>query len=440
MDDKIKIHWVNHASFIVSYKNIRLMSDPWLFGPVFNNGWDLLVKTPFSMDDFGKVTHIWFSHEHPDHFCPPVIKKIPEQYRKNITVLFQTTKDHKVIEYCRNLGFKTRELPDHKWFNLTDDFKVMCGRVPFIDSWLFMEAGGQKVLNVNDCVVDSHWIVKEILQNTGTIDVLLTQFSYANWGGNPEQIMIRKELAREKFASMKLQIEALRPKHTVPFASFVYYSNEDNAYHNDAINTVFDALEFLKTETSTTPVILYPGDEWAVGQAHDNKEALEKYKKDYDIFRKPLRKNESIPKEKLSELAKQYIARLYAHNNRFFIWLLSRPPFNYFQPVHIYLMDLRTTVGFDLKNGLYDVDVPPDNAHAAMASDSLAYIFQHDWGLNTLNVNGRFRASQKNYRKLKKTLFLGILNNTGRTLRLKQLLDLHFFRWVILKKIIMEEL
>ena len=72
------ITFVNHASVIFSHKNIRLMTDPWIFGNAFNNGWSLLSESKFTIEDFDKITHIWFSHEHPDHFHPLVLKTIIE--------------------------------------------------------------------------------------------------------------------------------------------------------------------------------------------------------------------------------------------------------------------------------------------------------------------------------------------------------------------------
>ena len=98
------ITFVNHASVIFSHKDIRLMTDPWLFGSAFNNGWELLSKSKFQLDDFAKITHIWFSHEHPDHFHPGVLSKIPEDLRKKITILFQDTLDHRVAKKCMQLN------------------------------------------------------------------------------------------------------------------------------------------------------------------------------------------------------------------------------------------------------------------------------------------------------------------------------------------------
>ena len=119
MRGKIKIEWVNHASYIFQYKNSRIIADPWLFGSSFNDGWDLLVETQFKVESFKDITHIWFSHEHPDHFAPQVLGKIDEEIRKKITVLFQETTDKRVVNFCKKLSFKVEELSHRtKFVNL----------------------------------------------------------------------------------------------------------------------------------------------------------------------------------------------------------------------------------------------------------------------------------------------------------------------------------
>ena len=79
----MKIIWVNHASFIFEHSNIRLICDPWLSGTAFNEGWHLLAETKFKLKDFSQITHIWISHEHPDHFSPATLKKIPKNLIEN---------------------------------------------------------------------------------------------------------------------------------------------------------------------------------------------------------------------------------------------------------------------------------------------------------------------------------------------------------------------
>ena len=38
------IKFINHASFIVEHNGVRLLTDPWLKGNVFADGWSLLTE------------------------------------------------------------------------------------------------------------------------------------------------------------------------------------------------------------------------------------------------------------------------------------------------------------------------------------------------------------------------------------------------------------
>jgi len=63
--------------------------DPWLHGDVFNESWTLHPDPVFSEDDMARVTHIWISHEHPDHLSIATLRGIREERRSAITALFQ---------------------------------------------------------------------------------------------------------------------------------------------------------------------------------------------------------------------------------------------------------------------------------------------------------------------------------------------------------------
>jgi hypothetical protein len=104
------MRWVNHASFLLETGKIKLICNPWIEGTAFNNGWRLVSPTKCACQDFAGVTHIWFSHEHPDHFSPSNLHSIPEEFRRRITVLFRRTEDKRSIKVCAAMGFATREM------------------------------------------------------------------------------------------------------------------------------------------------------------------------------------------------------------------------------------------------------------------------------------------------------------------------------------------
>ncbi|MGH7895652.1 MAG: MBL fold metallo-hydrolase, partial [Candidatus Binatia bacterium] len=178
---------MNHSSYVVDSGGVRLICDPWLEGTAFNNGWALLSKTVFQYDDFRGITHLWFSHEHPDHFSPPNLRKIPAEHRRNITVLFQATTDRRVVDFCAKLGFKdVRELARDQWYEIAPSVKLLCHPCGgFEDSWLCIRTPEATLLNLNDCWIVDREPLLAIARLVGQVDVLTTQFSVSAWDGNP---------------------------------------------------------------------------------------------------------------------------------------------------------------------------------------------------------------------------------------------------------------
>ena len=71
------IKFINHASVVLENENTKLLSDPWYFGNVFHEGWSLIYENEEEeiLEILQTITHIWISHEHPDHLSIPFFKK-----------------------------------------------------------------------------------------------------------------------------------------------------------------------------------------------------------------------------------------------------------------------------------------------------------------------------------------------------------------------------
>ena len=402
----MRIDFVNHASVIVESGPVRLICDPWLDTRVFNDGWELLAETRFPYESFSDLTHIWFSHEHPDHFCPPNVRSIPEEARRGLQVLFRESKDRRVVEFCSALDFESVvELQPGERHELADDFAVRCKRVGE-DSWLLTEAEGLKVLNVNDCELYSRSEAEEIQAEVGSVDVLLTQFSYASWAGDtPEE---RKAAARKVLERMKMQVEVFAPSYIIPFASFVWFCHRENYHLNDGANRIDEVDAYLRAQTCATPIILYPGDSWTVGEPHDSSSAIERYLTDWQRVdaiapedlnpgggksREDLISEAESFRRKMSEEANPLLLRAYLSslsrqrggNSGLVDRLLMRA-----EPCYVWVDDHEQAYRFSALDGLEPVDEGPEGCDLRLSSDSLWYAFKFEWGGETLEVNGRY--------------------------------------------------
>ena len=388
----MQIKLINHSCVLVEKDDLKIICDPWIEGKVFDNGWDFIVPSAIEYDDFKSITHIWFSHEHPDHFFPPNIKKIAPEHRANITVLFQKTIDQRVLNYCEKMGFKkVIEMEPEKWYPLSNDLKAMCENYTEGDSWLALQSADMTVLNTNDCEVDNSHDTEAILKKIGgKVDILLAQFSYACWAGNKEQTEMRKSIAKTKLDIFLHQIKKFQPKYSIPIASYVWFCHQDNFYLNDYINKPNLVEERMTNETETVPVVLFPGETFKYGDTHDNTTSINNWLAAYDKIANTsfenLEKSNSAKIEDLIEESKKFTAGLKKD-----FGLVTKV----LKPSYIYLNDYKKSYTLSLSNGLTPSDVPQNECDIDLSSESLLFCMKFPWGNDTLGVNGKFKKPEK---------------------------------------------
>lgn len=406
----MRIQFINHASVKIITPHVRITSDPWYSGAAFNNGWDLIRADAEMTATASDATHVWLSHEHPDHFSVAFFKATSN---RALRVLFQKNADHRVAGYLRSQGFGVDEIAEGHDFPLAPGETIRIGRSGFYDSWNLLRADGCAVLNLNDCELNTEPDLLRLKSQIGSIDVLLTQFSYAAWKGGRANRALRENAARDKLATVRRQIECLKPKFVIPFASFIYFSHVENSYLNDSINDLDAVLKAIPADC--TPIIMRPRDTWTVGDAWDNREAIGYWREAYtSIASLPLR--EPMPSLAWSDLqthARQYRERVFRNNSKWLIQLASlMPAVGAFQPLTIRLTDLQRTVRFSFFEEFAEAPAgaAPD---VEMSTESLDFIFLNDFGYDTLTVNGRFEASTQGFARMTKNFAVGSLNALG---------------------------
>ena len=91
-------------------------------------------------------------------------------------------------------------------------------------------------------------------------------------------------------------------------------------------------------------------------------------------------------------------------------------------PVNIFISDLNIYLNFSIIDGLTDISENKLNDnYVKMDSNSLAFIFDYEYGLDTLLVNARFETFKTYKNNLIKSFAIGALNNTGRFMRFRDL-------------------
>tara|TARA_B100001057_G_scaffold55826_1_gene49561 strand:- start:88 stop:1425 length:1338 start_codon:yes stop_codon:yes gene_type:complete len=429
---KTSIEFINHASVVVSDGKISVLSDPWFLGDAFHKGWNLLHET--NEDEIKKllqkITHIWVSHEHPDHFSISFFQNYSQILRNNsIKILFQKTNDKRVFKFLNSKGLDVQELEFNKILKLSDNYNVTCIKDGFYDSGLLINSHGEKILNLNDCEITTSNRANEVLKLTGNVDVLLTQFSYAAWKGGINNKQWRINAAQEKINSMSLQVETFQPKYVIPFASFFYFSNKENFYLNDSANKPEQLKDKLK-KYSEKLVIMAPKD--ILGgkmESLNNVKAINFWKNKYEkLSDLSLNQFSTTDLNIINNSFKTYCERIEKNNNLFLIKIIRYlSPIKAFKPIIVKITDLNLNLKFDYVRKIFSQT--SEQAMLSMKSESLNFIFKNSFGFDTLTVNGCFEEVQKGgFVKATKTLAIENLNNLGIKIELKTLFNISIIK------------
>ena len=398
--------FVNHACFHVTNAETVLLVDPWVEGPVFNNGWSLLDNSTSNatlvreLDGLHRNTFIWFSHEHPDHFSVPFIKRLKQDFPRKATLLFQHTKDKRVVSFLRRNGFSVVECLSGEPVCLDNEMAITVYPHADGDSYCLITCAGRAILNLNDCAINSAELCRDVKRHlptqSGRVDVLLTQFGYANWVGNPFEPELRRSAADEKLQRIKLQIAAFNPTLTIPFASFVTFSSIENNYLNDCQNSVGQLARWAARTPATGSIrFMQPGGKLDLD--HDTP-ATTVRRNDLAVahWERLARQSPELLPPEPAVAPEQVRAAIDKHraatraNLLMLPWLLER--IGMIQPLRIYLPDLSMiiTASYVRPCSEQPAGLPHD---ISMTSASAVFLFSNEYGFNTTHVNGRFRTS-----------------------------------------------
>jgi hypothetical protein len=283
------------------------------------------------------------------------------------------------------------------------------------DSWLAIRTPAELLLNVNDCLITTELEMTEILAAIGRPpDVLASQFSYASWVGNPDDVAAHEEAAREILERFGEQVETFTPRYVIPFASFVWFCHEENWFMNRSVNRVSRAVERIGDRA--VPVVLYPGDVWDVGTEPPTATALERYAQDYaTVAERPRTAGDPVSLEALREAGDAYRQRNLGHHGVTLraLTLAGKPA-----PASVWLTDLGRAVRLNLRRGVTASSKQRDDCDVALSSAALLYLLQNMWGGNTLIINGRFaRPAGGDFEKFLRYVRLGDRTNHGKTVK-----------------------
>lgn len=392
------IEFVNHSCIILTHNNVSLAMDPWIEGSVFNNSWDLLINTPLkSIESLKKTQFIWFSHEHPDHFNPPNLKIFSN--RNNF--LFQKTIDKRVVKFLAKISPNINEIDFNETLQLSKNFSIQVIPFQYLDSMSIVRIENLTILNLNDCDIKNDFQLNFIKKLTGPIDILLVQFSYAIGKSNKNNKAEREKWANEISKKLSKNIKFLNPKIVIPFASFCFFSKNDNFYMNDSINKIETIINYLSKENPKIKFLcFYPGDTWDFKSDFTNTANFTKYREAYQKIKVlPLDEN-IVDYNTLYNSSYKFINSTKKKNNLFYFYIFFNK--NKYS-ISFKLTDTNKIYLFDFDKGLRETTVfDPKKPWCSLTSQSLNNLFSSGYGYDSLVIGGRFESNKVGLKSLNK--------------------------------------
>ena len=256
-----EVKFINHACFQIIKKDYSILVDPWFSGKVFNNSWELLRETNIDDLDLSNLKYIFISHEHPDHLSWSTLKQIRQKCNQRIEVLMPTRDNTNIHENMSNLGFEYYQFEPYQFYtNDADNFTFSFFKKHH-DSAMLFDIDGKIIFNKNDCEFNSedlHKMKTVIFDNMlgKEIDLLFNQFSLAGYYANKNDKQTLKSAMESHISDLLNTHRILKPKTTVPFASFITFCRPENHFLNHYIVNIQEIVEDNKNINLFAPFYL----------------------------------------------------------------------------------------------------------------------------------------------------------------------------------------
>jgi UDP-MurNAc hydroxylase len=377
----VKITLVSHASLLVETNGIRLLTDPWYSGRIYQNAWEL-CPPPQAVPDFRSLDAIFVSHAHPDHYHRSTLERIREERGGDIPIFVAKFFHDTIARDLRDLGFRAVvEMTPGVQFEAFPAVSFYSQQFRMDDSLLAVVGHGDETLvNINDAPLRGSTLT-DLARRFPRVDYCAAQFAiaqgYPYCYDNVQADFTREDLVR-RFDSFA---RVLKPRHMIPFASFVRFCSADNAHMNQHKMT----LDELRSVSTAQLTVLYPGDSIDGGtvasdDAHRARFDLAQRDESYanDI--------EQVALDRLDDSMAAFTRKLADRVPAFFRRKLPRFAFILNDQPWGYLVADDRAVRKPAR------ELSSEPIQYRLASEVLVEAVEHDWGWSDLSIGARFRA------------------------------------------------
>jgi hypothetical protein len=210
-----------------------LVTDPWILGSCYWRSWWLeRYPSAAQIAQIRSAAHCYITHEHPDHFHTPSLRRIgagPEYLVPELARDMMGT-------YLRQHGFRARTLPAGRWSELSEGVRVLSLPTVGGDSALLIDTPDALIANLNDArpTPDQLLLLRRLRRASGDKRcVLLASYSAAGIGNSLFRNGRRLDFAGDRHARYVAMLARMLEADTyIPFASQVRFERPDTEWAN----------------------------------------------------------------------------------------------------------------------------------------------------------------------------------------------------------------
>jgi hypothetical protein len=231
----LKLRTLGHAS-IALYRDGAaplLLTDPWLVGSVYWRSW-WLQNYPDSatLDWLAGTTNVYITHEHPDHFHTPSIRRLGA----GPAYLFPALTEPGFLGYMTARGYRAHTVPAGTWQELGDGVAILSLPLWNDDSLLLIDTPDALILNFNDAKPPPPVVraVRRLADRAGKRRVLLASYAPASVivGFSDADGPLTLKQPKDYVAFICRLCERLGADVYLPFASQASFERADSLWAN----------------------------------------------------------------------------------------------------------------------------------------------------------------------------------------------------------------
>ncbi len=436
MEDKIKL--INHSSVHILNEKLSILTDPWYSGSAFNNGWSLLYENKHEdiVNTLNNTNYIFISHEHPDHFSIKFFKEYKDiLIRNDIKILFQETDDMRVEKFLKSLGLNLIILKHKTEYRFDQNNRITLIKQGHIDSAFLYETKNNYHLNINDCnFIDSELKeIKSLIKDKSKKLILYIQFSYASFRPTEEWL---KKAALYKLNNLKKLANIFNSSLVLPYASFFYFSHEENQDLRKWSNNCNTLKKYLEKNKLEFCIFNPKMDFHSIDELIKNKNLKNHLStKSQQFWDQKINESKILFEEKPAENIKKenislFLERLKKYNNIYLLFLIRFLSFkNVFGDLYI---KINNTDKIYVVNFFRVISTNKKKFDISMSSEAFNLFLLQPFGLESLLVSGRLKCENNmGMRKLTSSIGITTINLSGYGIKFR-----HLFNKLILNKII----